>query len=103
MQIRDPGPRWKKIKIRDPGWKTFGSGTRAKHPGTAILVPNVYKYGTCEAPLHTLIQFQQGQISQYTCASSLPVSGLGGGGEVGGFAALSPHLPLPAGDQVEPA
>ncbi len=38
-----------------------------------------------------------------TCDSPLPVSGLEAGGEVGGFAALSPNLPLPAGDQVEPA
>jgi hypothetical protein len=27
-----------KIWIRDPGWKTFGSGIREKHPGSATLV-----------------------------------------------------------------
>jgi hypothetical protein len=26
--------------IRDPGWKKFGSGILAKHPGSATLLPN---------------------------------------------------------------
>jgi hypothetical protein len=34
-----------KIRIRDPGWKTFGSGInipiRDKHPGTATLDTSV--------------------------------------------------------------
>ncbi len=27
-----------KIRIRDPGWKTLGSGIRDKHPGSATLL-----------------------------------------------------------------
>jgi hypothetical protein len=42
----DPGSRiWsgmEKIWIRDPGWKTFGSGIRDKHPGSATLVVQVH-------------------------------------------------------------
>ncbi len=32
MGIRDG-----EIRIRDPGWKKFGSGIRDKHPGSATL------------------------------------------------------------------
>jgi hypothetical protein len=35
----DPGSGMEKIRIRDPGWKKFGSGIRDKHPGSATLVP----------------------------------------------------------------
>jgi hypothetical protein len=33
----DPGSGMGKIRIRDPGWKKFGSRIRDKHPGSATL------------------------------------------------------------------
>jgi hypothetical protein len=36
-----------KNRIRDPGWKKFGSGIRDKHPGSATLVCDKdNKYGS---------------------------------------------------------
>jgi hypothetical protein len=37
MRIRDPGWRQFGSGIRDPGWKKVGSGIRDKHPGSATL------------------------------------------------------------------
>jgi hypothetical protein len=31
------------VRIRDPGWKKFGSGIRDKHPGSATLVKSKKK------------------------------------------------------------
>jgi hypothetical protein len=42
IQIRDPESYrsgMEKIRIRDLGWKKFGSGIRDKHPGSADLIP----------------------------------------------------------------
>jgi hypothetical protein len=33
----DPGSGMEKIRIRDPGWKKFGSGIQIKHTGSATL------------------------------------------------------------------
>jgi hypothetical protein len=38
----DPGFGIENIRIRDPGWKKFGSGIRDKHPGSATLVFGVF-------------------------------------------------------------
>ncbi len=37
MRIRDPGWRQFGSRIRDPGWEKVGSGIRDKHPGSATL------------------------------------------------------------------
>ncbi len=36
------GSGMEKNRIRDPGWKKFGSGIRDKHPGSATLFFNKY-------------------------------------------------------------
>jgi hypothetical protein len=38
MRIRDPGWRQFGSGIQDPGWKKVGSGIRDKHPGSATLI-----------------------------------------------------------------
>jgi hypothetical protein len=47
MQIRDPGSGMGKIRVRDPGWKTFGSGIRDKHPWSATLIPSTVGKECC--------------------------------------------------------
>jgi hypothetical protein len=47
MQIRDPESGMGKIRVRDPGWKTFGSGIRDKHPGSATLIPTTVGKECC--------------------------------------------------------
>jgi hypothetical protein len=45
LKFFDTDPRtWVgKVRIRDPGWKKFGSGIRDEHPGSASLaMTNVY-------------------------------------------------------------
>ncbi len=62
-RIPDPGVK----KAPDP-WS--GSATLHKISYRWVRVPSVYRYMFGSSG--TLIQFQQGQISQYTCASPLP-------------------------------
>jgi hypothetical protein len=38
MRIRDPGWRQFGSGMRDPGWKKVGSGIMDKHPGSATLL-----------------------------------------------------------------
>jgi hypothetical protein len=42
MRIRDPGWRQFGSRIRDPGWKKVGSGIRDKHPGSATLAVTIH-------------------------------------------------------------
>jgi hypothetical protein len=42
MRIRDPGWRQFGSGIRDPGWTKVGSGIRDKHPGSATLSAKMY-------------------------------------------------------------
>ncbi len=35
------------MRIRDPGWRQFGSGIRDKHPGSATLGSNLINAEVC--------------------------------------------------------
>jgi hypothetical protein len=50
-----------KIRIRDPGWKTFGSGIWDKHSGSATLLTNINKDPPDPDPQHRFGKLGQGE------------------------------------------
>ncbi len=46
LKFFDAAPGWEKIRIRDPGWRKFGSGIQDIHPGSAIPVARTLECGS---------------------------------------------------------